>query len=182
MRLVLRQVRKSSIGEQNMLVSLIVAMDNNRGIGFNNRLPWRLPDDLKRFKTLTLSHHLIMGRKTYESIGRTLPGRTSIVISRNPDFSAPDCAVVQSLEHALELAETNGEDEAFVIGGSQIFEKALSRADRIYLTRVHVSLPADVFFPAIDPGQWQERLTEFHPPDDKHPFGFTFQILKRRES
>jgi dihydrofolate reductase len=165
-----------------MLVSLIVAMDNNRGIGLNNRLPWRLPDDLKRFKSLTLGHHLIMGRKTYESIGRTLPGRTSIVISRNPDFSAPDCVVVSSLEGALKLAEANGENEAFVIGGSQIFEKALPLADRIYLTRVHVALPADVFFPAIDAERWEEQVTEFHPPDDKHPFGFTFQILQDQQA
>ena len=165
-----------------MLVSLIVAMDNNRGIGLNNRLPWRLPDDLKRFKSLTLGHHLIMGRRTYELIGRSLPGRTTIIISRNAAYTAPDCLMVQSLESALELAEQNGEDEAFVIGGSQIFEQALPQADRIYLTRVHVSLPADVFFPEFDPEHWKEQMTEFHPRDDKHPFGFTFQILNGQTS
>jgi len=165
-----------------MVVSLIVAMDRNHGIGLNNRLPWRLPDDLKRFKSLTLDHHMIMGRKTYESIGKALPGRTSIVISRNSGFSAPDYLLAPSLESALELAETNGEQEVFVIGGSQVFKDALPQADRIYLTQVHVSLPADVYFPEIDPDEWEDQMTEFHPPDNKHPFGFTFQKLVRRRA
>ena len=163
-----------------MIISIIVAMDKNRGIGLNNRLPWRLPDDLKNFKSLTLGHYLIMGRKTYESIGQALPGRNSIVISRNPDFSAPNCQMAQSLENALELAEAAGEEEAFVVGGSQIFQEALPKADRIYLTQVHVSLPADVHFPEYDPDEWEEQMTEFHPPDAKHPFGFTFHKLIRK--
>ena len=160
-----------------MIISIIVAMDNNRGIGLNNRLPWRLPDDLKHFKALTMGHHMIMGRKTYESIGQALPGRTTIVISRNPDFSAPDCQIAQSLDEALAMAERAEEEEVFVVGGSQVFEDALPRADQIYLTQVHVSLPADVHFPEFDPHEWETQLTEFHPPDAKHPFGFTFQKL-----
>lgn len=162
-----------------MIVSIIVAMDKNRGIGLNNRLPWRLPDDLKRFKSLTIGHHLIMGRKTYESIGQALPGRTSIIISRNPDFNAPDCLLADSLEKALALAEADGEEETFVIGGSQIFQEALPLADRIYLTQVHVALPADVYFPKYDLDDWDDQMTEFHPPDGKHPFGFTFHKLIR---
>lgn len=163
-----------------MIVSIIVAMDKNHGIGLNNRLPWHLPDDLKRFKSITLGHYLIMGRKTYKSIGQALPGRTSIVISRNPDFTAPDCEIATSLEQALALAKSSGEEEAFVIGGSQIFKEALPLADRIYLTEVHVSLPADVYFPEYNPDAWDEQMTEFHPPDGQHPFGFTFHKLVRR--
>ena len=157
-------------------------MDENRGIGWENRLPWRLSTDLKRFKSLTMGHHMIMGRKTFESIGRLLPGRTMIVISRSPDFRPEGCFVFSSLPGALDFAMQRGEREAFIIGGSQVFSEALPLADRIYLTRVHGVAPADVFFPAFDVDEWVIKDTSAHPagPVDEYPH--TFFILDRKTS
>ncbi len=146
-----------------MIVSLIVAMDERGGIGLNNQVPWHLPADLKRFKALTMGHHLIVGRKTYESIGRPLPGRTMIIITRSKKYRAEGCFVVSSLDQALYLAKERGETEAFIGGGGSIYAQALRHADRIYLTRVHTDVEADVFFPTWDMAEWriihQEELT-----------------------
>jgi dihydrofolate reductase len=163
-----------------MIVSLLVAMDEARGIGYQNRLPWRLSADLKKFKELTMGHHIIMGRKTYESIGRPLPGRTSIVVSRNPEWEADGVLVANSLEAALELARSRGEEEAFIIGGGVVFMQALELADRIYLTRVKAQTPVDVFFPDFEPTLWREVLVEEHPQDEKNDHDFTFSILERK--
>jgi dihydrofolate reductase len=165
-----------------LIVSLLVAMDENRGIGRENRLPWRLATDLKRFKTLTMGHHLIMGRKTYESIGKPLPGRTMIVISRNPAFRLQNSFVVPSLDAALDLAATRGEEEAFIIGGGEIFSEALPFASRIYLTKVHGTVQADVFFPPFDEQEWMIQETSAHPAGPKDEFPHTFFILDRRTS
>ena len=138
-----------------MIVSLIVAMDERGGIGLRNRVPWHLPTDLKRFKALTMGHHLIVGRKTYESIGRALPGRTMIIVTRSKDYRAEACWVVSSLPEALRLAEERGETEAFIGGGGSIYAQALPVADRIYLTRVHVVVEADVVFPVWEEDGWR---------------------------
>jgi dihydrofolate reductase len=163
-----------------MQLSLVVAMDESRAIGQQNRLPWRLSDDLRRFKALTTGHHIIMGRKTHESIGRPLPGRVNLVITRQADYRAEGCTVVHSLPTALQLAAQAGETEAFVIGGAQLFHLALPLADRLYLTRVHTIIPgADVFFPPFDLSDWRLLAAELHPADERNEFSFTFQTLER---
>ena len=165
-----------------MIVSLLVAMDEQRGIGIDNRLPWHLSADLRHFKARTMGHHLIMGRKTFESIGRPLPGRTIIVVSRNPGYRPEGSLSAASLEEALSLARAQGEDEAFVVGGSEIFTLALPFADRIYLTEVHAVTAADVFFPEFDLDDWVETSSFFHPTDEKNDYAFTFRQLERKRS
>lgn len=160
------------------MLSLIVAVDEKGGIGRENQLPWRLPADLKRFKTLTMGHPIVMGRKTYDSIGRALPGRTSIIITHQAGFQAEGCLVALNLEQALAIAQSIS-GEIFVIGGGQIFAQALPLADQIYLTRVHTRVEADTFFPAIELGEWVEVECSEHPADEKNPFAHTFQVLKR---
>lgn len=160
-----------------MIVSCIVAVSDNRVIGCGNRLPWHLPADLKRFKKLSMGHHIIMGRKTFESIGRLLPGRTSIVITRNPKYEAPGAVLVLSLDEAFEKAASD--DEVFVIGGEAIFEQALPRADRLYLTRVHASFEGDVFFPACDLEGWTLKEDARHEPDTKNRYAYSFRVYER---
>jgi dihydrofolate reductase len=155
-------------------------MDEMGGIGKDNRLPWHLSSDLKRFKQVTLGHHLIMGRKTYETIGRPLPGRTTIVITHNPQFQAEGCLIVPSLEEALDLARENGETEAFIAGGGEIFTLALPLADRIYLTRVHARVKADVFFPPFSPEGWRQIESIEHLADEKNDYPSTFIILVKK--
>lgn len=164
-----------------MILSIIVAMDEKRGIGYQNQLPWRLSADLVRFKMLTMHHHVIMGRKTFESIGRILPGRTMIVISRNHVYEAPGCLVAHSLDGAINLAEKDGEDEAFVIGGATVYEAALLRADRLCLTQVHAVTEADAFFPEINDGDWIESQRIDLPADEKNEYSTTFRVLNRKD-
>ena len=158
-------------------LSLIVAMDPRRVIGDAGGLPWRLSSDLRRFKRLTMGHHLLMGRKTWDSIGRPLPGRTSIVITRG-DLSLPE-GVLQagSLEAAIELA---GDDpEPFVIGGAQIYRLALPRASRLCLTEVLSEVPGDTYFPEIDWSQWEEQSREQHPASERDEYAHLFRVLRR---
>ena len=155
-------------------------MDEKRGIGLKNRLPWHLSADLKRFKTLTMGHHILMGRKTYESIGRDLPGRTMIVVSHRRGYQPEGCLVVSSLQAGLDVAERREESEAFVVGGGQIFTQALDLVDRIYLTQVHTLARCDVFFPKIEPQQWLETDVLDHPADEHNDFPFTFKTLVRK--
>ncbi len=162
-----------------MIISIIVAMDETRGIGVEGRLPWHLPADLKRFKSLTMGHHLIMGRKTFASIGRPLPGRTTIIVTRDQSFQPEGCLVAHSLETALEFARLDLENDVFVIGGAEIFVQAIELADRIYLTQVHSSLPADVYFPEFAAADWLETDSEYHHADEKNRYPFTFKILAR---
>ena len=163
-----------------MILSLIVAMDESGGIGYLGKLPWRLAADLKRFKQITMGHHLIMGRKTYESIGKALPGRETIVITRNLDFKAEGCQVVHSLDEALHVAESKVDQEAFIIGGGEIFAQALPRADRIYLTIVHARVPADVFFPEYDPSKWEIIETQRVEADQDNQYAHIFLILNKK--
>lgn len=164
-----------------MIISLIVAMDEQRGIGLDGGIPWHLPADLKRFKSITMGHHLIMGRKTYESIGNPLPGRTMIIVTRNTNYQPDGCLVANSLEEALGFARMGSESEVFIIGGGELFAEAIDHADRIYLSLVHTTLPADTFFPLISADEWQETETELVPADDKNKYAFTFKILIRNQ-
>lgn len=162
-----------------MILSIIVAMDENGCIGLNNQLPWRLSADLRRFKALTMGHHLIMGRKTYESIGRPLPGRTSIVITRQESFNAPGCITSHSFTTALTIAENAGENEAFIIGGAQVFNQALPIADKIYLTLIHASYDCDVHFPPFDQSAWTKVDTIEVRDDPNFSSRYTFYTLIR---
>lgn len=160
-----------------MLISFVVAMDRNRLIGRDNSLPWRLPADLRHFKRITMGKPVLMGRKTYESIGKPLPGRENIVVTRNEGFSAPGCKVVYSIDEALEHASQH--DEVMVIGGSNFYEQLLPRADRLYLTLIDAVFDGDAWFPAWDDANWREIESEAHPADDNHPYGYRFVTLER---
>ncbi len=170
-----------------MKISIIVAVDEDWGIGLKNQVPWRLSQDLKRFKQITSGHHLLMGRKTYESIGYPLPGRISIIISRQKNLNFPGefCGRVltaSSLAQGIGMAEAHDEQELFIIGGGQIYGQALPQTDCIYLTRVHAICSCDTFFPVIDPGQWKEIQRETVPQDEKNQYASTFSLLLRTEA
>lgn len=162
-----------------MIISLIVATGINRGIGANNRLPWHLPADLRRFRELTMGHHLIVGRKTFESIGKPLSGRQMIIVTRDRDLSVEGCLVAGSIDEALELARIRGESEVFIGGGAEIYRQTIDRADRIYLTLVETESAADTFFPELKIEDWVELKSEHHPIDEKNPFAYTFKLLAR---
>jgi dihydrofolate reductase len=161
------------------MLTIIAAAAENNALGKDNQLLWHLPEDFKRFKTLTSGHYIIMGRKTFESFPKPLPNRTHIIITRQNDYQVPEgCIVVPSLEKAMELCPAN--EEAFVIGGGEIYQQALDVVDKIDVTRVHTTLDADTFFPTIDPTLWEMIFEEFHPKDDKHAFDFTFLTYVKR--
>ena len=162
-----------------MLISIIAAMGRNRAIGYKNTLPWRLPADLQRLKQLTLGHHILMGRKTFESIGRPLPGRTSIIITRQKDFQAEGCLIAHSLGEAIDLAKSHGEQEAFIIGGAEIYAQALSIADRMYLTLVDAEPEADAFFPEFDENLWEKIAGKFVAADEKNQYAVTFSDVQK---
>jgi dihydrofolate reductase len=159
-------------------ISLVVAVSENNAIGKDNQLLWHLPADLKHFKNITTGHVIIMGRKTFDSIGKPLPNRRNIVITRQQELQLEGAEVVNSLEDAIQLAEN--EKEIFVIGGAQIYEQAMAICHRIYLTRVHQYFDGDAFFPAIDEQIWKEVAKEDHLPDEKNKFAYTFATLERR--
>jgi dihydrofolate reductase len=160
-----------------MRLSFIVAMARNGVIGRAGKLPWRLSADLKRFKALTMGHHLIMGRKTFDSLGRVLPGRTSIVVSRQADYHAPGVLRAPSVESAFHAAA--GDDEAFIIGGGEIFQQALPFANRMYATWVEADIEGDTFFPEIDWSQWREISSERHFADERNEYDTTFCVYDR---
>lgn len=166
-----------------MRLSLIVAMAANRVIGRDGALPWHLPADLKRFKRLTMGHPLIVGRKTWESIGRPLPGRTMIVVTRQPGYRPADPSgavrVVHSVDDALRLARAVSPGEAFVAGGAELYRETLPLADRLHLTRIEQDFPGDTRFPEFDPMQWQKVDEERHEASPDTPFAYTFQIFDR---
>ncbi|MPR33081.1 dihydrofolate reductase [Salmonirosea aquatica] len=166
-----------------MLVSILVAVSNNGVIGRDNQLLWRLPDDLKRFKQLTQGHPIIMGRKTFESIGKPLPGRTSIVITRSPGYIAEGTYVVNSLEEALTVARQHHSEEAFIIGGGEIYRQVQEKklADRLYITRVLADIEGDTFFEVLDEAKWQLVSEEFHDVDERHPIAFSFNNYSIRD-
>lgn len=166
-----------------MYLSLICAMDENMVIGRNNSLPWHLPEDLKYFKRTTMGNSIIMGRKTFESIGKALPGRTNIVITGNRDYEAEGVRVVASLEEAMELAENiafiDGSTEAFVIGGAALYESALPLVQRMHLTLVHAEVDGDTFFPDFDVDEWQEVSREYFEADEANPYDYSICVLER---
>ena len=160
-----------------MTVSIIVAMAENGVIGRDMDLPWHISADLKRFKALTMGHHIVMGRKTFESIGRLLPGRTTVIVTRQPDYQVDGAVIVNSLE-AAQAAATD-DSELFIIGGGQIYEIALPLADRLHVTRVHTEVDGDTSFPAVDWDQWELVSAERHGADEKNDYDFTFESYRR---
>lgn len=157
---------------------LIVAMADNRVIGRAEALPWRLSADLRRFKALTMGHPLLMGRKTFESIGRPLPGRTNIVITRDPNARFEGCVIAHSLDDAIAHARTEGARRAFIIGGAQIYAAALPRVDTIEMTEVHAAVEGDTIFPPLD-GAWREQSRERFDADEKNEHPYSFVRLQR---
>jgi len=162
-----------------MIVSAIFAVSENNVIGKGNELPWRIPADLQYFKKTTMGHPVIMGRKSFESIGRPLPGRHNIVLTRDPNFTAKGISVVHSLDEALKRAAEDDAKEVFIIGGAQIYEIAFERCDRIYLTVIHTEAEGDVFLPEIDLSQWDLLSEESHGSDRKNIHDYTFRIYGR---
>jgi dihydrofolate reductase len=165
-----------------MIISLIAAVSENLVIGRDNDLPWHLPDDMKFFMQTTKGHHIIMGRKNYDSIPekfRPLPNRTNIVVTRQPSFRAPGCIVVNAIERGLEIALRNGEREVFVIGGSDIYALAMPLAHRLYLTEIHTVIEGDTYFPAVNLLEWTEISRKSHPADDRHLYSFDFVVYDK---
>ena len=170
-----------------MRLSLIVAMAKNRTIGLDGAMPWHIPEDLKFFKRVTMGHPVIMGRKTYQSIGAALPGRTNIVVTRNKDFEVADADVVHDLSEALTKAKATeelwrpdgGREEIFVIGGADIYGQALPEAQRIYMTEVHQELPGDAFFPELAEGEWKETDRQDRDPETPGGSAYSLVILDR---
>ncbi len=163
-----------------MTLSLVVAASSNNVIGRDGGLPWHLPDDLRQFKRLTMGKAVIMGRNTYESIGRPLPDRRNIVMTRNADYVADGCDVVSSVSEAIDAVE--GAEEAMIIGGGQVYRDFLPLADRIYLTRVQAEVEGDTYFPEIDEATWRLVSSEHHGADEKHRYAFDVMVFERRRN
>jgi dihydrofolate reductase len=165
-----------------MIISLIAALSENRVIGKNNDLPWRLPDDMKYFMETTKGHYVIMGRKNYQSLPekfRPLPNRTNIVITRSQNFNAPGCEIAHNLTDALNTARRANQQEVFVIGGAEIYALSLSIAHRLYLTEIKAEIAGDTFFPRLNMTEWKELTRKKHPIDTKHLFEFDFVVYER---
>lgn len=161
------------------MISLIWAMDENRVIGYQNQLPWRLPEDLKFFKRVTIGHPIVMGRKTFESIGKPLPNRENIVLTREQGYRCEGCTVMNSMEEFREYAK-HKEEELFVIGGAEIFKEILPEADRLYLTMIHHQFEGDTFFPVFDIEKWDLQMREVGPKDERNPYEYEFLIFERK--
>lgn len=165
-----------------MRVSAIAALAKNGVIGKNNDLPWRLPDDMKFFMETTKGHHVIMGRKNYDSLNpkyKPLPNRTNIVITRQKNFAAPGCSVFHAVEPALELARTNAEDECFIIGGAEIYALAMPHTTRLYLTEIDAHVEGDTYFPKVDLSKWKEVSRTHHAADARHAYAFDIAVYDR---
>ena len=162
-----------------MTVSMIAAAGENNTIGINDDLPWHLPKDMKFFKNTTLNHHIIMGRKTWAIFGKPLPKRTSVVITRQENYQAEGAVVTNSILQALQIAASSGEEEAFVIGGGEIYKQALPTADRIYLTRVHGTFEGDTHFPELPESDWEIVQADRHAADERHNYDFTIYVYER---
>jgi dihydrofolate reductase len=167
-----------------MRISIIAAVAENGVIGRNGKLPWHLAEDLKRFKKITMGHTIVMGRRTWESIGRPLPGRRMIVVSRQPDYrtSSDSVEVCASLADAIRLAESAGEDEAFVIGGAELYREALPQAEKLYLTLVHAHVSGDAWFPEVDWADWEPLHARRFSANAENEFPFTFESFERNQT
>ena len=163
-----------------MIISLVVAASTNNAIGKDNQLLWNLPNDMKFFKNTTWGMPIIMGRKTYESVDKPLPGRVNIVITTQPGWKAENVWVAKNLQDALEQAETTNCKEIFIIGGGEIYKQSMSIADRIYMTRVHAVLEGDTFFPEIDESKWELVKNVDFTADEKHAFTYSFQTWEKK--
>ena len=166
-----------------MIVSAIAALSRNKVIGKNNDLPWRLPDDMKFFMETTKGHHVIMGRKNYDSLHekfKPLPNRTNIVITRQKEFRAPGCIVLHDVEAGLKIAEKNAEPECFIIGGAEIYKLAMPFTTRLYLTEIHAEIEGDTYFPDIDQEAWIEISRKHHGVDTRHAFAFDIVVYDRK--
>lgn len=164
-----------------MTISLIAALARNRVIGRNNDLPWHLPDDMKYFMQTTKGHHVIMGRKNYDSIPekfRPLPNRTNLVVTRQQNLVLPACTVVHSLPEAVAIARKAGEKELFIIGGAAIYQLGMPLANRLYLTEIEAELEGDTFFPSFNQAEWKEVSRKHHLPDERHAYAFDFVIYE----
>jgi dihydrofolate reductase len=157
---------------------MIAAVAENNALGKGNKLVWHLPNDFKRFKALTSGHHIIMGRKTFESFPKPLPNRTHIIITRQKEYQAEGCMIVDSMEKALEICPKD--ETSFIIGGGEIYNIGLPYTDKIEITRVHHDFEADTYFPEIDPNEWKTILSEFNEKDEKHLYDYTYQTFTRK--
>lgn len=162
-----------------MTLAAVVAMSENRVIGNNNQLPWHLPADLKHFKAITMGKPILMGRKTFQAIGRVLPGRCNIVITHDTQLQAPGCVVANSIDTALEAAASYSND-SFVIGGALLYQQMLPKIERIYLTIVHHEFVGDAYFPELNPAEWQEVERKEHSADGENKYAFSFITLDRK--
>lgn len=162
-----------------MIISCIVAVAKNNVIGKDNNIPWYLPADLKYFKNTTLNHHVIMGRNCYESIGKPLPKRTNVIITRDAYFISSNCLVARSIPEALHMAHENGEEEVFIIGGGQIYEQTADLWNRLYITEVDLEVDGDVFFPEVNYAEWKLIHEEQHEKDEKNEFDYGFKVFER---
>ena len=165
-----------------MIISAIAALSKNRVIGKNNDLPWRLPDDMRFFMETTKGHHVVMGRRNYDSLHekyKPLPQRTNIVITRQKDLKAPGCVVLNAVEPALEIARKNGEQECFIIGGAEIYKLAMPYTTRLYLTEIDAVITGDTFFPEIHAADWKEVSRSHHPADQRHAYAFDIVVYHR---
>jgi dihydrofolate reductase len=162
------------------IISAIAARSENGVIGHHNQIPWHLPVDLKHFKTITTGHPVIMGRKTFESIGKPLPNRTNIILTRNTAFNAPGCMIVNSTEQAILQASSTHTDEMFIMGGADIYQLFMPKIQKLYLTLVHHTFAGDTFFPSLDPNQWVEIEKRTYPADPNNPYNYSFVIWERK--
>ncbi|MBO9700512.1 MAG: dihydrofolate reductase [Sporocytophaga sp.] len=162
-----------------MLKSIIVAVSANDVIGYENKLPWHLPADLKYFKNLTMGHHVIMGRKTYESIGKILPGRIFIIVTRDKNYMVPGATVVHSIENAFEYCSKNNESEAFIIGGADIINQSERFADKLYLTRIHEDFVGDVYL-QFNMALWKEESKQDFTSDEKNKYPYSFLVYNKK--
>jgi dihydrofolate reductase len=159
-------------------ISILVAMAQNRTIGINNTLPWRCPEDLKRFKALTMGHHMVMGRKTFDSIGKPLPGRTTVVVTRNRDLKIEGCVIAHSLQEAI--AACKQDEEIFIVGGAELYAQALPLAHTLYITEIRQEVAGDAHFPQFDRTHWQEISREQRSQETPQPLEFDFVTYRRK--
>jgi dihydrofolate reductase len=163
-----------------MIISSIVAVAKNNVIGKDNDMPWHLPADLAYFKKTTQGHHIILGRKNFEAIGRPLPKRTNVIVTRNKAFACSNCEVVYSVEEAMDVAKTNKESEAFIIGGGTIYEQSKAYWQRLYLTEIDLEVEGDVYFPELNWSEWNLVFEKKHTKDEKNPYDYTFKVFEKK--
>jgi dihydrofolate reductase len=163
-----------------MIISTIVAKAKNNVIGKDNDIPWYLPADLKYFKKITTGHHILMGRKCFQSIGKPLPKRTNVIITQNPFFLVSNCYIANSVEESLQIAHDNGEEEAMIIGGGQIYELTKHLWDRMYITEVEAEIDGDIYFPVMNMENWELSSKKDHKKDEKNEFDYSFQVYNKK--